>query len=349
MMARSHALSGAAGWLTAAALSTAAGLPWTPSTVLVGTVVTAGAAMLPDIDCPDSHAGRSLGPITNRLARAVAASSHRVYERTATPLDRSDRYRRGHRGVTHTIAVAVALGLAVTALAFTPAGPAVSGVVLFFTATLAARGLLSWKTRHVWIGPRRGLRLRVEWAPWVGVLVALDLLLAGHPGTWWWLGAPVAAGMVLHDLGDTPTHHADYPPRDVRHPAVVAVRRARAALAPGPPARRGDVPGRVRDRAGLRVRLHGDRRRRGRRLARRLRRDGRTMKGAPGECPRGPFNHRARRAAPRAGRPAASRGRGANGAAPDTRRRPPGPTPPGCLPRPRRGSRPGRRVRASLR
>jgi membrane-bound metal-dependent hydrolase YbcI (DUF457 family) len=212
MMARSHALSGAAGWLTAAALSTAAGLPWTPSTVLVGTVVAAGSAMLPDIDCPDSHAGRSLGPITNRLARAVAAGSHRVYERTATPLDRSDRYRRGHRGVTHTIPVAVALGLAVTVLAFTPAGPAVSGVVLFFTATLAARGLLSWKTRHVWVGPRRGLRVRVEWAPWVGVLVALDLLLAGHPGAWWWLGVPVAAGMVLHDLGDTPTHHADYPP-----------------------------------------------------------------------------------------------------------------------------------------
>jgi membrane-bound metal-dependent hydrolase YbcI (DUF457 family) len=212
MMARSHALSGAAGWLSAAALSTAAGLPWPPGVVLVGTIVTAGAAMLPDLDCPGSHAGRSLGPVTRLIARQVAAGSHRVYERTATPLDRSDRYRQGHRGVTHTLPVALALGLLVTAVAFTPAAPVVAGVVLFFTATLAARGLLDNRARHIWVGPRRGRRFRMQWPPWAGALAALDLVGLGDTTAWWWLGIPVALGMALHDLGDTPTHHADYPP-----------------------------------------------------------------------------------------------------------------------------------------
>lgn len=93
--------------------------------LLLGTVVTAGAAMLPDIDHRDSHVARTLGPLSRGLACAVAwlAGGHR-------------------RGVHSLLGVAVISLLAFlgAALRAGSAWWAVAGVVL--AAVLAGGGVV---------------------------------------------------------------------------------------------------------------------------------------------------------------------------------------------------------------
>ncbi len=210
MMARSHALSAAACWTTPAAAAALAGHPLPTGQVLIGTVVCAGAALLPDIDHPGAHAARSFGALTAALSRGVAALSQWVYRRTATDLDPPDR-RKGHRGLTHTAVFALACGLLVTAAAYTPAGRWVTALVLLVTAVWAVRALVPWEARQVRFG-RRGARIRVEWAIPAGVAVTAALLaVTPDPRSWAWLGAPVAVGALVHDLGDTPAHHPRFP------------------------------------------------------------------------------------------------------------------------------------------
>ncbi len=208
MLARSHALSAAAGWLTTAAVSSVAGAPWPVRTIAVGAVVSAGAALLPDVDCPGAHAARALGPPGQAIARGMAALSRTVYRRTATARDVSDRYRDGHRGITHTLIFALVVGLVVAVLGVTPAATVTAGVVMWLNATWAARGILPWRARRI-----RVSGFRIEWAPVAGLVATLLLLYTTPPaGSWVWLGLPVGAGAILHDLGDAPAHHPDYPP-----------------------------------------------------------------------------------------------------------------------------------------
>lgn len=94
-----HALGGAAVWLAATpALDAAYGL--TPGQVAVGTVIAAGAAMVPDLDQHGSTIGRTYGPVTNVLARIIALVSG------------------GHRNGTHSLlGVAAFTGVAWLAVA----------------------------------------------------------------------------------------------------------------------------------------------------------------------------------------------------------------------------------------
>lgn len=210
MMGRTHVLSAAAAWTTFTA--TTAGLvhPLPARVVFLGGVVCAGSAILPDWDCPGrggeggSHAARSLGWPTQLVARGLAALSRTVYRATATARDRPDG-RDGHRGLTHTVIFAATVGALISAAGFTPAGPAVAAVVLFLTGTWAARAVLPWRARRI------GRRWRVPAAPGIGAVCAAASLLP-HPGGWGWLGAAVALGAIIHDLGDTPAHHPDGPP-----------------------------------------------------------------------------------------------------------------------------------------
>lgn len=211
MNGRSHVLSAVAVWTTTAAVATVAGHPMPTTVAVVGAVVCGGAAIAPDLDCPGSHAARSLGPVTAVTARGVAALSRWVYRCTATRLDRVDT-RDGHRGFTHTLPFAGLCGALVAAAAYTPAGVVVAAVVLFVTAAWAARAGLPYQWRRITVRPL-GVRLRIEWAPWVAV-VATTVLLAFTPDPrgWAWLGIPVAVGAAVHDLGDAPTHHPDADP-----------------------------------------------------------------------------------------------------------------------------------------
>lgn len=89
MLGVQHALSGGAVWLAATpALDAAYDL--SPGSVFVGAWLTAGAAMLPDLDQRNSTIGRTYGPLTNVVARLLAAVAG------------------GHRNGTHSLLAVLA-------------------------------------------------------------------------------------------------------------------------------------------------------------------------------------------------------------------------------------------------
>lgn len=99
MLGPTHALSGAAAFLAVAAPLSQHVHPLTPATVAVGTVVAAGAAMLPDLDHHNGTIANAFGPVSRGLCRMVAAISG------------------GHRKATHSlVGTAVFVGLSVAAI-----------------------------------------------------------------------------------------------------------------------------------------------------------------------------------------------------------------------------------------
>lgn len=175
MMGRSHALSGAAGWLAlappvAAATDTALG----PVALAAGAVVTAGAALVPDLDTPHSTISRALGPVSQLLAVAIAALAG------------------GHRHATHSLAFVAAIAASLWAGRRTPAADAVALVVGGLCVGLAIRAL----------GPqqmRSGGVIDLTLIAWT---VALTGIGWAHLGPVPWLPAAVALGAALHIAGD---------------------------------------------------------------------------------------------------------------------------------------------------
>jgi membrane-bound metal-dependent hydrolase YbcI (DUF457 family) len=190
-MGRSHALSGAVVWLGGCALLAVVGFRAPAAgTLVVGAAVTAGAALLPDIDHPGSVVARSLGPLTRAVARGAAAGAAALRDASCGCCPG----RGGHRALTHTLAFAIAAGLVVS-LACWLGGDTAAAVVAGLAATLAVRGSLRRRTRGTW------------GALAVGVLVAvMAAALPGPGGGWWWLGLPMGLGCLVHSLGDAFTH-----------------------------------------------------------------------------------------------------------------------------------------------
>jgi membrane-bound metal-dependent hydrolase YbcI (DUF457 family) len=190
VLGRTHALSGAAGWLGCCTALAAAGHPPAGSIAVVGALVSAGFALAPDIDHPQSTIARTLGPITRLAARAVARLAGGL---RAASCDHCGRLpsRGGHRAATHTVVFAAAAGWAATAAAVLFGAPA--GLVAVWLATgLAARAMLS---------PRqRGTLGAVTLATLITAAVAV---MTGP--SWWWIGLPVAWGTLAHSLGDAAT------------------------------------------------------------------------------------------------------------------------------------------------
>lgn len=160
MMGRSHALSGVTVWLGVTPL-----LGLGVREIVAGTVVTAGAAMLPDLDHPSSSIAHSWGPLTRALAHVVAWVSG------------------GHRHGTHGF-----LFIALSWFAGAACGR-VGGwwaVVPVFVAASLAIGVL-WHDR--------GLRNEA---------VAGALALAVYAGEVQteWLGYSLALGSAAHIAGD---------------------------------------------------------------------------------------------------------------------------------------------------
>lgn len=207
MMGVSHATTGVAGWLVIQAGMAHLGHPQPWPTVVVGAAVTGGAALLPDLDHPDSTVAHALGPITRNLARGVAWTSGRVKNVTRTRRDKAAPLMH-HRGLTHTLGAALAVG-GILASACTVTGWAMLAV------TAVTAGLL-WRSlgvpRHAYIaGPTVAA---VAW--WVTHRHPADwLLLLTHPADavaaygptypLGWVGAAVGVGMAIHNLGDACT------------------------------------------------------------------------------------------------------------------------------------------------
>ncbi len=213
MLGKSHALSGAVGWLALSAGAVTLGRPLSGWTVTAGAVVSTACAILPDIDHEGSTVARTLGPVTRVVASVVSVLSARL-RLVSCGHCLSRPSRGGHRGVTHTAAGALAAGVLV-ALGGWLGGERFGLAVLFVAVWLAAHVGLSSAARAK-VGdmllPGRFRRLgrgAHRFAAAVGALVLAGAVMsvAGHEvqGGWWWLGVPVFWGCLAHSLGDALT------------------------------------------------------------------------------------------------------------------------------------------------
>ncbi|EOM77696.1 metal-dependent hydrolase [Rhodococcus rhodnii] len=194
VMGPTHAMSGALAGLAVAGLLPAEwGAPASPAETFTFAAVCAGAALLPDLDTPQSTVSRSFGPLSRLLARLVDAISLGYY--TLTKGKRDGKRRGGHRTLTHTLLFAVALGAGVAYAVSTLGKPAIV-TTLFLALGLALRGL--------------GGDLAKE-KGWILVSLLAAALAAL---TWQWyptqegsaaLGIAVTLGCIVHGLGDAIT------------------------------------------------------------------------------------------------------------------------------------------------
>lgn len=223
MMARGHALSGAALGLVGCQLAQLGGATVTPATAFTASAVCAGAALLPDLDHPEASIARTFGPLSYRISRITNATSAVIYAKTKTVRD--DSRDGGHRGVTHTLVWALTEGAAAGVLALWRPGLA---LILFVLLALALRALVGmrrldrwfdafwrfllgrWVRKHSLAGRvvRWFLRLNQAWITLM-ILAALASVWAAATlpaGTAsWWVGGAVAVGCWAHCLGDSMT------------------------------------------------------------------------------------------------------------------------------------------------
>jgi membrane-bound metal-dependent hydrolase YbcI (DUF457 family) len=204
VMGPTHAVSGAAAWLAGAGLTAAIfGHVQNPVELAVYTAVCAGSALLPDLDCSGAvmrnrggaTVAHTFGVFSLFLAECVEKFSLLIYRLTATGHD--SKRTNGHRTLTHTWAFNVLLGLGAGWLCESVGKAAVVGI-LFFTFGLAVRGLMAEAARQ------SGWILVTLLAAAAAGLAILTLPSGrGYP----LLGVAVAAGGVIHTLGDMITRH----------------------------------------------------------------------------------------------------------------------------------------------
>lgn len=185
MMGRTHALTGAVAGL---ALAPLVGLDTVGHAALFA-VVTAGWALVPDLDHPHSSASRLLGPITRVLSLGLRSATGAFYRLTKGPNDE----RGTHRTVTHTglwaLLVGVLLGWLGTVSPWTTVGVAAFGLLL------AADRLGGWLLPAT-LG---GLLL------WAGTGTSPAAMLAQAGELSWTIGLAAGAGCLVHTLGDLVT------------------------------------------------------------------------------------------------------------------------------------------------
>jgi membrane-bound metal-dependent hydrolase YbcI (DUF457 family) len=223
MMARAHALSGAALGLVGCQLAQLGGATVTPATAFTASAVCAGAALLPDLDHPQASIARTFGPLSYRISRITNATSAVIYAKTKTARD--DDRDGGHRGVTHTLVWALSEGASAGVLALWRPGLALT---LFVLLALALRALVGMRRLDRWFDAfwrfllsrwvckrnlagrvtRWFLRLNQAWITLM-ILAALASVWAArtlpHGTASWWVGGAVAVGCWAHCLGDSMT------------------------------------------------------------------------------------------------------------------------------------------------
>lgn len=204
VMGPTHAVSGAAAWLAGAGATAAVvGYHQTPLELAVYTVVCAGAALLPDLDCSGAvlknkggaTVARTFGVVSLFIAEVVEKFALLVYRATSTRHD--EKRTNGHRTLTHTWLFNVLLGVGIAVLCEKVGKPAVIGV-LFFTFGLAVRGLMADVAR------------KSGWIPITAMSgAAACLAIMTLPGDRGYplLGLAVGAGGVIHTFGDMLTRH----------------------------------------------------------------------------------------------------------------------------------------------
>ena len=176
MLGHSHSTSGALAWGAAAAWVPVAVWPshLTAGDILVGTFVTAGAALLPDLDHPEGTIAHFLGPVSHQLCRLVSKISG------------------GHRHATHSFFF-VALVTFGTWEGVKHLGRPFTLSLIFILLSLAVRAL------HL-CPPGKGIH---SWG--VITLVAGAGTVAAYrwtPAAPDWLAISVGLGTLVHLGGD---------------------------------------------------------------------------------------------------------------------------------------------------
>lgn len=191
VMGPTHAMSGAA-----AGLAIGAFLPveWGGATsateVFVFAGVTAGAALLPDLDTPQSTLARSFGLVSKVIAHVTENVSKSLY--TLTMSRKDAQINNGHRTATHTLWFALLAGAGTAALVSAFGKNAAIGV-LFFMLGLAIRGLApTWTKKQDWAYVT-GLSLALAVAVWIALPASVSSAA---------LGSAVTAGVAVHLVGD---------------------------------------------------------------------------------------------------------------------------------------------------
>jgi membrane-bound metal-dependent hydrolase YbcI (DUF457 family) len=191
MMGHSHALSGAVVWLAAVpglialpslggpfeALTPLLAHVSAPAELIAGTLICAGAAMLPDLDHPSATIAQTFGPVTWLLSKGVSVVSG------------------GHRHATHSLLFAAAAGAGAHLLAeHQPIG---RDVLVVLMIGLALRALA--------IGvPGRTITSAVlNICLTAGLFIMFRDLGVGYA----WLGLAIGIGCLAHVVGDCLTEH----------------------------------------------------------------------------------------------------------------------------------------------
>jgi membrane-bound metal-dependent hydrolase YbcI (DUF457 family) len=187
----SHATSGAVVGLAVAGYAPRlVGVEPTAGSIITFAAVCAGAALLPDLDHPNSMATRHFSVASWLASRLVRPLSALLYELTR---GRRDTGKGTHRGITHTVVGAGALGVGIN-LASATWGTPVLVATLFVCLALAIKGLDALVPGPPSLVIAAGLTYGVqEWVP------------GGTAGTAGWLGTAVIIGMVVHSVGDAVT------------------------------------------------------------------------------------------------------------------------------------------------
>lgn len=185
-MGRSHAASGVLAGVVVA--------PYLDQTTLTGVLlvatVTAGWALVPDLDHRSSTASRVFGPITRLVSWLLRGASRHVYAWTKGPRD--EPCKGDHRHLSHTAVFAAVMGLGAAWLTATYGRWAVVAVALF-GVILATEALGDWIV----------LPPLVAGSLWA--LTDLPGFLAELDSMSGWIGYAVALGCLVHDLGDALT------------------------------------------------------------------------------------------------------------------------------------------------
>lgn len=189
-----HASSGLAVGVAVAGFAEA-----TPTwaSVLTGGVLTSAAALLPDLDHPNSTVTHRFGPVTVALSRLVRGCSAAVYRATKGPRD--EPVDGTHRHLTHTVLAAVAAGMVTTAVcrlaaAWHPAaGAAAIAAVVVALTRLAGAHFGRWALAAP--------------AALIASVVATGDLAAQLDELGGMVGVYVGLGWLTHCLGDALTEH----------------------------------------------------------------------------------------------------------------------------------------------
>ncbi|WP_436560648.1 metal-dependent hydrolase [Kitasatospora sp. HPMI-4] len=175
-MGHSHAVSGAMLYAVSAPFlpPLLLGIHLGPAAILMGTVLSAGAALLPDLDHHDGTIANFLGPVSKALCRFVAWASG------------------GHRHATHSLLFVALMGGGTWA-GVTFGGRWFTIGMSFFLLAMALKALNAHAPghgHHTW--------LTVVGLAVLGTVV-LDRFMPDAPG---WLPYAVALGTLAHLLGD---------------------------------------------------------------------------------------------------------------------------------------------------